>query len=272
MKDATHWFAPDRAATISAKGSRMTSRDLFSRLSALPPPAPDIEQAPPIELVAVLIGFNRRVRGWKQSVLADFSGVSLSTVERVERGEPVSPEALDKITIGLGLESGYFTAPRRPRTHAEMASGPIDGWPDLVVVDVAALRSQTQLRNLARCSAIVMLAPDVPEGDVQFLKDLAERVDFLGFILSAHLISANGTKEGGRRAAYQAVLDQIQIMRRAGYCVVAGVAMRTTPAGEERVALFSVSLRAKDPGALSRRKLFVDRRELTSTNRRELLD
>lgn len=250
----------------------MTSRDLFDRLAALPHAAPDIEQVPPIELVAILIGINRRIRGWKQSVLADFSGVSLSTVERVERGEPVSSDALDKITVGLGLDAGYFTAPRRPRTDAEMARGPIDGWPDLVAVDVSQLRSQSQLRDLARCSAIVMLAPDLPDNEVSLLKDLAERVDFLGFILSAHLISADGKKEGGRRAAYRSVLDQVQTMRKLGYCVVAGITTRPGPAGDERVALFSVSLRAKDPGALARRKLFIDRRELSSKKHHELLD
>ena len=56
----------------------------------------------------------RSLKNWKVSTLADFAPVSVSTVERVERGEKVGEEALDKIAIALGYEKGAFHAQRIP--------------------------------------------------------------------------------------------------------------------------------------------------------------
>jgi len=39
---------------------------------------------------------------WKVSTLADFARVPVSTVERVERAEKVSPENHDRIAVALG--------------------------------------------------------------------------------------------------------------------------------------------------------------------------
>jgi transcriptional regulator with XRE-family HTH domain len=58
--------------------------------------------------------------------LADFACVSVSTIERVECGEKVSNEALDRIAQGLGYEPGRFTAPRY-RLGPEQAAGPAYG-------------------------------------------------------------------------------------------------------------------------------------------------
>jgi transcriptional regulator with XRE-family HTH domain len=78
---------------------------------------------PPAELVGFVVRWNRGLRQWKKSTLADFASVSVSTVERVERGEKVSEEALDKIAQGLGYEAGYFTKPRlRMGTNEAVAS------------------------------------------------------------------------------------------------------------------------------------------------------
>jgi hypothetical protein len=86
-----------------------TTQDLFERLAQLPDPPPGIPHVPPVELVAFVVYWNRGLRNWKKSTLADFAGVSVSTIERIERGEKVSDEVLDKVAEGFGYETGYFT-------------------------------------------------------------------------------------------------------------------------------------------------------------------
>jgi hypothetical protein len=76
--------------------------------------AVDVPTAPPIELVAFVVRWNRGLRQWKTTTLADFARVSISTVERIERGEHVSDDALDRIAQAFGYEAGYFTATRLP--------------------------------------------------------------------------------------------------------------------------------------------------------------
>ncbi len=62
---------------------------------------------------------------WSQQQLADFAGVSLSTVERAERGEPSrvdnierlcaclqkTPEQLEAVREGLGSQFGRMSLP-----------------------------------------------------------------------------------------------------------------------------------------------------------------
>ena len=47
--------------------------------------------------VAFFVRLQRGMMGWKQETLADFARVSLSTIERIERGEGVSAESLDAL-------------------------------------------------------------------------------------------------------------------------------------------------------------------------------
>ena len=41
---------------------------------------------------------------WKRGLVASMAGVSLSTIERVERGDAVRPHALERIVAALGHE------------------------------------------------------------------------------------------------------------------------------------------------------------------------
>jgi transcriptional regulator with XRE-family HTH domain len=251
----------------------VTATSLFDRLAALPRPLPNVEAAPPSELVGALIAINRGVLGLKQATLAERAGVSLSTVERIERGEPVSPGVVDKVTVGLGLPVGYFTAPRRPLTDTELAAFVQEEIADLVLVKVDQLRSQSQLRALARCEAIVMMGPDESEKTFDALNELAKRLDFLSFLLHEDLLCQGVRPSRCRRAAYQDVFDQAAALRVLGFAVVAGVTTRPRPNGvDETVALISVTVRADDPGAAARKALFIDRKRLGETNPRRLID
>jgi Helix-turn-helix domain len=89
----------------------MSTKDILDRIANLPPGPSDIAGVPPPELIGFCVRWERGLRQWKRSTLADFACVSVSTIERVERGEKVSDEALDRIAQGLDYEPGRFTAP-----------------------------------------------------------------------------------------------------------------------------------------------------------------
>jgi len=66
-----------------------------------------------------------------------FARVSVSTVERIERGERVSDDALDRIAQAFGYEAGYFTAARLPLGADEAAASLLDTYSHLEIVPVA---------------------------------------------------------------------------------------------------------------------------------------
>lgn len=65
----------------------MTTQMLVDKIVQLAEPSSDVAIVPPIELVAFIVRLERYLRQWKVSTLADFAGISISTVERVERGK-----------------------------------------------------------------------------------------------------------------------------------------------------------------------------------------
>ena len=56
---------------------------------------------PPPKVIADFVRWSRQVLQWKKETLASFASVSLSTVERIERGERVSSESLDRVAAAL---------------------------------------------------------------------------------------------------------------------------------------------------------------------------
>jgi transcriptional regulator with XRE-family HTH domain len=52
--------------------------------------------------------------GWKVSALAGLAGVSVSTIERIGRGEKISDDALDCVANAFGHEAGYYARLRTP--------------------------------------------------------------------------------------------------------------------------------------------------------------
>ena len=74
----------------------MSTKDILNKIANLPVGPSDIPEVPPPELIGFCIRCARGLRQWKRSTLADFACVSVSTIERVERGEKVSVEAFDR--------------------------------------------------------------------------------------------------------------------------------------------------------------------------------
>lgn len=83
---------------------------------------------------AVIANFVRLQRGfwhWKQATLASQAGISLRTVERIERGEMASPSLLRKLAVALRLPEDEFLRLRTRPTDDEMrqcSPRASDGW------------------------------------------------------------------------------------------------------------------------------------------------
>lgn len=66
--------------------------------------------------------------------------MSVSTVERVERGEKVSEESLDKIALALGYETGAFHTPRIPLGPEKAFESLVETYGHLEEVPVSPLK------------------------------------------------------------------------------------------------------------------------------------
>jgi len=127
----------------------MSTHDLLDRIARLDHTPSDEPVIPEPEVIGFFVSWVRKLRQWKQSTLADFARVSLSTVERVERGEKVSDEALERIAEALGYERGSFTAPRHRIGLEQAAAEVAEEFGQIEPVSVSPLRTQRQVRALA---------------------------------------------------------------------------------------------------------------------------
>ena len=237
----------------------MTTQDLLDKITQLPERPVDVPTAPPIELVAFVVRWNRGLRQWKTMTLADFARVSVSTVERIERGERVSDDALDRIAQAFGYEAGYFTMPRLPLGAEETAVSLVETYAYLEIVRIGPMTTHRAIRDAARCDAMLIHRPEVPAGYDDDIAGLQEWLDLASFILSD--IAESLPSERGRRDLYNDILTCIGNLERRGLTVLSGV----MPAPQHRlpdwkVAVISITLRFTDPGAVQRRHLMIDRR------------
>jgi len=237
----------------------MTTQDLLNKITQLPERPVDVPTTPPIELVAFVVRWNRGLRQWKTTTLADFARVSVSTVERIERGERVSDDALDRIAQAFGYDAGYFTAPRLPLGADEAAASLVDTYSHLEIVPVVPMTTHRAVRDAARCDAVLIHRPEVPEAYNDDIAGLQEWLDLASFILSD--IVEPPPSERGRRDLYNDILTCVGNLERRGLTVLSGV----MPAPQDRlpdwkVAVVSITPRLTDPGAAKRRHLMVDRR------------
>jgi len=237
----------------------MTTEDLLDKITQLPRQRADIPLAPPIELVGFVVRWNRGLRQWKTTTLADFARVSVSTVERIERGERVSDEALDRIAQAFGYEAGYFTTPRLPLGADETAASLVETYSHLEIVPVAPMKTHRAVRDAARCDAFLIYRPGVPETYNDDIANLQEWLDLASFLLSD--IAEPPPSERGRRDLYNDILACVGNLERRGLTILSGVMSAPQDCLPDwKVAVISITPRLTDPGAVKRRHLMVDRR------------
>jgi len=238
----------------------MSFQKIVDKVVKLGRPVPGELSVPAPELVAFFVCSVRSMRQWKKGTLASFAGVSLSTVERVERGEQVSVEYIDRIAIALGYEMGYLTSPRAAKTDEEGVANLDEVFGEMQAVSVRPLRTERQVRELAQCHAFLPHRPGVEHEFDEEIYGLVEWLDLASFILGESATNHRLDKTP-RRRLYRDILDHVENLERLGMTVLAGMMDAPQPGIPEwKMAVVSFSPRATDPGAAKRRVLLVDRR------------
>lgn len=220
---------------------------------------------PPPKFLAEFVKFQRGMRQWKQDTLASFAGVSLTTIERIERAETVSRESLDRVAVALGYKEGDFTEPRVPLSQEEAAQKLIDGlspFTDRVQVPVRALRTQPQASALARCHYYLVDGTQLGETYQNDIANLREWLDLTAFILGQEKKPSFGRERPAhRRELYAKILETTQDIERRAYAValcgtyIAKTNLALMPTVE--VALIAFFPKLTDPGAVKRKILFA---------------
>lgn len=238
----------------------MSFRDIVDRVANLAAPVLDESRAPSPELVAFFIRWVRGARQLKKESLASIAGVSLSTIERVERGETVSSDVLERIGMALGYEAGYLTAPRTPLDEATAQQQLIEAYQYLEPVPVSPIKTQLDVRKLAQCHAYLPFVPEEDECQRDAVMGLIEYIDFVSFVRN-EAGTGRGWEEPSRRALYADVLAHVERLKRNGWAIIAGVMPSPRPLFPEwKLAVLSITSRTKDPGAPKRKVLLVDKR------------
>ena len=239
----------------------MTPKEIIERLAAVPPSPPGEPRKPPTELVAMVTRMGRGLRQWKKETLADFARVSLSTVERVERAEPVGVESLNRIAQALGYESGAFTEPRIPIPREEAAAQFVEEMGHLEPVAVSPFQTHRQVRMVAGSQAYLIHRPELGPAYEAQVEGLTEWMDLATMVMGPN--ATDGGETDRRRDLCNDVLAAVDELRRRGVTVLVGVMDAPLPGMPDwRVAVITLTPKLSDPGAPKRRTIFVDKRSV----------
>jgi transcriptional regulator with XRE-family HTH domain len=115
-------------------------------------------RAPTPEEIGDLVRRVRKMMGWKMETLADFAQVSLSSVERVERGVKASEEVYRRLALALHFQPDDFIRPRRVASVEEAVEKALKFFEGRVIVPAERLCRRPQLARLL--DAHVMLVDD----------------------------------------------------------------------------------------------------------------
>ncbi len=224
-----------------------------------------IPGVPPPNFLAAFVRFQRDLRQWKQEALAHFARVSLSTVQRIERGMPASPASLHRVAMALGYEPGDFTEPRVPLSREECATQ-LNEWlarfEGLQPVPVRPLRTMIQVANLLRAETLILHGEQLGKSHQDDLADLRGVMDCFAFVLDEK-IKIKGERLR-RRQIYQSVMEAIQrIEKRGRATTLVGIYAAETDCRwlpKATVGLLAFFSKATDPGAVKRPVLLAPKR------------
>jgi|SRR5919106_538946 transcriptional regulator with XRE-family HTH domain len=224
-----------------------------------------IAGVPPPNFLAAFVRFQRAMRQWKQETLAQFAGVSLATVQRIERGMPVSTDSLNRVAMALGYQPGDFTEPRVPLNRVEFTNRlneSLKRFEGLRPVSVRPLRTMTQVADLLRAETLILHGEQLGEEYQDDFAELRELLDCYAFVLDDK-IKIKGERLR-RRDIYQSVIEAIRrIEKRARATTLVGIYTAETDCRwlpKARVVLLAFFSKLTDPGAVKRPILLAPKR------------
>jgi transcriptional regulator with XRE-family HTH domain len=190
--------------------------------------------------------------GWKQQTLASKAGVSLSTVQRVERGGTVADHSLEKLAIALGQDAGAFTVPRIPISEDEAIAKTIEffnSFANMRAVEVAPLRTELQIRGLCQTTICIFdndLGPEAAS-DVDCLKEYLDLTSFCR-AQDGILLGPKPDRAFSIRRLYGDVLDHVDALERnyKSVCLAGTYRAKTTIPDEEEVEVGVVAVRSRE--------------------------
>lgn len=218
--------------------------------------------------LAAYVKLQRGQLRWKRGLLASMAGVSLSTVERVERGDAVKPAALERIAEALGLERDAFTHQRARLSETEQQAW-LDrclGWLKThVPVKVAPMRHERQLRALSS-TQFVVFDSDLGDAAAADLAEFRGWLNLTGFVRG----TADGTfspppeRRFRMRSLYSDVFEHVRGMERRhrAVCLVGTYMAETNLPLVPEAEIGVLALRSKEanPAAWKIDVLFAERR------------
>jgi hypothetical protein len=191
----------------------------------------------------------------------------LSTIERIERGEPVSTESLDRVAEALRQPPGAFTASRTPSTTEEALQRLEESaalFAETVTVPVKPLRGHRQIAELARSDLIIVDGSRMGDSYDADIDTLREWLDLTSFILATEdngSIIQTDADPVKRRTLYDDVLTCVRDIERRGHAVALAGTYQIEPTNKAMpkatAALVGFFPKLTDPAAINRRTLFA---------------
>lgn len=226
-----------------------------------------IPARPGRRFVADFVAMQRSLRQWKKQTLASVADVSLSTIERVERGESVSDNSLDKIAVALGFENDAFTSFRVPLNNAEAAvkaEEAFDIFRQKLWVEVEPIRKHHQIVDFADC-LVNLICTERLDTDVSMMADeLRDWLELAHSVRSQEFPrSERERRRIKRRDLYNGVLGRIRGIERASDAVALGGVYEPEtdiPDFSVKVALIAFMPKKDDPALMKRRQLLAPQR------------
>lgn len=227
-----------------------------------------IATRPPRELITFIVWWDRGMRNLKQQGLAFLAGVSLSSIERVERAEEVTNAVLDKVAVALGRSVGEFTTPRIPLPKEEAAKlmcKSFEPFLENIVVPVRPLRLEGQARALANTEFGYVYAPELEAEYTTELASLREWVEFISFVIGCDRDPLTRRKHRADRPKprklYRDFLDAVRTFEiETDSVVLYGTYEAKTNYSEMSTTMVGVVRafpRSSDPGARKRSRLLL---------------
>ena len=196
---------------------------------------------------------------WTQETLAEFSGVSLSVVERVEGGVKVSDESCRRIAQALGWRAEAFLEPRERLSFQEALLATTRWFSKHYVVSVHPLKTQPQIAELVRTDGVIVDGSRIQDDTSRELVGAFEEwLDFASWVVATtepdSIIDCGKDRDlPGRREVYRNILDAALEIGRRGYTVLAGT-LKVLLTEDEYIVIGVVSFfpLVSDPAAAKR--------------------